>query len=360
MESAAAPAPYELLDDGFDPEPCDVLGIGCGNLLRGDDGVGPVLVRELAALQATGRIPSGAMGVRLVDGGTAGMDTAFAMRGARRVVLVDAARTGNEPGTLYRLPAEAVADVPPLQGLHTHAVRWDHALAFGAWLLGPSRPRDVTVFLIEAAGFEPGAPLSAPVDAAMHRLVGLLGEEFWPEPAATAELDELGYLRLPAALAAEHFPADACLGGQVGTALELMPLHSSANGGLVLKQRNAAGDRAVLVNEMLGFSWTPGSYPCTWDAERGRLVIDLTPQEVADDERVRRGDDGAPGARSLGGLPPGDLDDRGRGATPGGLSDPGAGRAGSRRGAPDGGPAPTAPAGDPGSAVAPERGGESA
>lgn len=180
-----AVAPHELLEDGFPPEPCDVLVIGCGNLLRGDDGVGPVLVRELAELQAVGRIPAGADGVRLVDGGTAGLDTAFAMRGARRVVLIDAARTGEHPpGTVFRLPADAVAEAPALDGLHTHAVRWDHALAFGSWLLGPARPADVTVYLIEAAEFEPGAALSAPVAGAMRRLIGLLGEQFWPERAA--------------------------------------------------------------------------------------------------------------------------------------------------------------------------------
>ncbi|WP_264001449.1 hydrogenase maturation protease, partial [Mycolicibacterium gadium] len=51
--------------------------VGCGNLLRGDDGVGPVLVRHLWERG----VPAGA---RLVDGGTAGMDVAFQMRGAER------------------------------------------------------------------------------------------------------------------------------------------------------------------------------------------------------------------------------------------------------------------------------------
>ena len=59
------PAPYELLDDGFAPDPCDLLVIGCGNILRGDDAVGPVLVRTLMAQGAP-------EGVRVVDGGTTG------------------------------------------------------------------------------------------------------------------------------------------------------------------------------------------------------------------------------------------------------------------------------------------------
>ena len=110
------------------PPGCDVVIIGCGNLLRGDDGVGPVLVRHLWERG----VPDGA---KLVDGGTAGMDVAFQMRGAARVVIVDAAATGSAPGTVFRVPGEEFAELPPLQGLHTHSFRWDHAIAFARWAL---------------------------------------------------------------------------------------------------------------------------------------------------------------------------------------------------------------------------------
>ena len=65
--------------------------MGCGNLLRGDDGVGPILVRHLWERG----MPDG---LRLVDGGTAGMDLAFQMRGAERVVIVDACLTSGPTG----------------------------------------------------------------------------------------------------------------------------------------------------------------------------------------------------------------------------------------------------------------------
>ncbi|MFN8021251.1 MAG: hydrogenase maturation protease [Acidimicrobiales bacterium] len=51
------------------------LIIGCGNLLRGDDAVGPVVVRRLLDRG----LPAG---VEVADGGTGGMDVAFRMRGA--------------------------------------------------------------------------------------------------------------------------------------------------------------------------------------------------------------------------------------------------------------------------------------
>lgn len=159
--------PHELLDDGFEPPRCDALVIGCGNLLRGDDAVGPIAVREL-----WGRgLPSS---WRLIDGGTAGMDVAFMMRGAGRVIIIDASRTGATPGTVYRVPAEELAKTPPLDGLHTHAFRWDHALSFGAWLLGPERPADIEVFLVEAGSVEPGALLTPAARSGMEQVIDVI------------------------------------------------------------------------------------------------------------------------------------------------------------------------------------------
>jgi hydrogenase maturation protease len=142
----------------------DVVVIGCGNLLRGDDAVGPCLVRLLWDQG----VPDD--GVVLVDGGTAGMDVSFKMRGARKVVIVDAAATGSPPGTIFEVPAEELEDLPALEGLHSHAFRWDHALAFGRWLLGEEYPDDITVFLIEAASVDFGAELSPSVERSMRQV----------------------------------------------------------------------------------------------------------------------------------------------------------------------------------------------
>ena len=133
--------------------------VGCGNLIRGDDAAGPVLVRLLADRD----LPEG---VRLIDGGTAGMDVAFAMRGASRVVVVDASRIGVEPGTVHRVPGSELTDLAPPEG-NLHRFRWDQALGFAQWLLKEEYPDDVTVWLIEGASFDPGAPLTPAVEAAV-------------------------------------------------------------------------------------------------------------------------------------------------------------------------------------------------
>jgi hydrogenase maturation protease len=249
---------------------CDLLVVGCGNLLRGDDGVGPILVRHLWE----GGVPAG---VRLVDGGTAGMDVSFQMRGARRVLLVDAAATGAEPGTVYKVPGPAVEDLPPLQGLHTHSFRWDHALAFARWLLGDGYPDDVTVYLIEAAQMEPGAELSEPVRAAMQQVLGMIRDEPAFRAHVPVELTEDGYLRLAAADATRLFPGDAVVVRVDEGELLVVPLRGTLAGGLVLKQRNAAGDRCVLVREVLEDRIPLGVTAGRWDDRAKALRIPLTP-----------------------------------------------------------------------------------
>ncbi len=154
--------------------------IGCGNLLRSDDGVGPVLLRHLLDRD----LPAG---FEVADGGTAGMDVAFRMRGARHVVLIDACTSGGTPGDLYELPGEE-AETPPLEALgNLHSFRWDHAIAFARWLLKEEYPERVTVFLIEAETVAPGMSLSAPVERTMHRLVDLLMARFASEAPREAE-----------------------------------------------------------------------------------------------------------------------------------------------------------------------------
>ena len=97
------------------------------------------------------------------------MDVAFAMRGASRVVVVDASRIGVEPGTVHRVPGEELRDLSPPVG-NLHSFRWDQALGFATWLLKDEYPEDVTVWLVEGESFEAGAALSPAVQAAVERI----------------------------------------------------------------------------------------------------------------------------------------------------------------------------------------------
>ncbi|MCI9888440.1 hydrogenase maturation protease [Micrococcales bacterium 31B] len=261
-------APWQLLDEVPAEQRCETLIIGCGNVLRGDDAVGPVLIRTLFEQG----VPEG---VRLADGGTAGLDVAFTMRGAGRVILVDACRTGAEPGTIYRVPAHEVTELPPLDGINTHAFRWDHALAFSTWLLGPQRPSDIIVYLIEAADVSANQPLSPAVSAAMAEVIERIRLELRPLMPldAQVELTDDGYVRIPATLAERWFPGGTAIPQRDGAHLLLVPLHNSASGGTMLKIRNSAGDRSILVLGQLPEPFAPGVKTVAWEPTLHALLV---------------------------------------------------------------------------------------
>jgi hydrogenase maturation protease len=72
------------------------LVLGLGNVLFGDDGVGPGVVAELE-----GRSPDFLReGCELVDGGTVGLGLAPMLAGCRALVIVDALDDGGTPGTI--------------------------------------------------------------------------------------------------------------------------------------------------------------------------------------------------------------------------------------------------------------------
>ncbi len=140
--------------------------IGCGNSNRCDDGVGVFVAQSLqACLRRQPRAE-----VRVFDAGTGGMDVMFQARGARKLIIVDASKTGSEPGAVYQVPGEELAaERAPSHGLHDF--RWDHALAAGRAIFRNDFPADVTVYLIEAACLDLGLELSAPVQAAANRII---------------------------------------------------------------------------------------------------------------------------------------------------------------------------------------------
>jgi hydrogenase maturation protease len=79
-----------------------VLVLGLGNLLCGDDGLGPAVVAQMAR-------DGGCDGVDVLDGGTLGLALLPLLADADVAVLVDAVRNGDAaPGTLLRIDGEAV------------------------------------------------------------------------------------------------------------------------------------------------------------------------------------------------------------------------------------------------------------
>lgn len=149
-----------------DAAPLRLAIVGCGNAARCDDGAGVEVVRRLSAKEHS-------TAVQLIDAGTAGMDVMFRVRGAKRVVIVDACKSSSEPGAIFRLPGRE-AMTPTEHGFTLHGLRWDHALYAGCKMYGEGFVDHTEVFLIEASELGFGMSLSAPVRQAVERVVDML------------------------------------------------------------------------------------------------------------------------------------------------------------------------------------------
>lgn len=134
------------------------LVIGIGNALRADDVAGLEVVRALAA-----RRPEG---IALAESDGEPASLLEQLRGADRVIWVDAVDAGREPGAILRFDVsrEAMPAVP-CGGASTHALGLGEAIELARSL--DRLPPTALVFGIQAETFETGAPLSPAVARAI-------------------------------------------------------------------------------------------------------------------------------------------------------------------------------------------------
>ena len=82
---------------------CGTLVLGIGNIIRKDDGVGIRVVELLRERDLPEQ-------VRLLDGGTAGLDLLPYLEGVSRIIVVDALLSGKSAGTITILSGDAVRE----------------------------------------------------------------------------------------------------------------------------------------------------------------------------------------------------------------------------------------------------------
>jgi hydrogenase maturation protease len=149
-----------------------ILVAGVGNAWLQDDAFGGECARRL---EAHG-VPDG---VTVMDFGTNGLDLAYELiRGYDALVLLDASRQGDEPGTLYVMEPERSDFAGALQdgeNIDPHDMSPHTVLRFvnaiGGW------PGRVLVVACEpGATDQPGFGLTPPVEVAVDTAVGLVLE----------------------------------------------------------------------------------------------------------------------------------------------------------------------------------------
>lgn len=79
----------------------DILVVGVGNILLGDEGVGVHTIKELQKLKLPGN-------VEILDMGVATFPLVSYIVGKKKVIIIDAVRGGGKVGEIYRLSLDEV------------------------------------------------------------------------------------------------------------------------------------------------------------------------------------------------------------------------------------------------------------
>lgn len=141
--------------------------IGVGNSLRGDDGAGPAVIRHLRQnlIDTADLLEASGEGATLLE----------SWEGFETVILVDAARTGSPPGTIFRFDAHAESLPTDFFHYSTHAFSVAEAVELARVL--DRLPPKLIIYGIEGASFLHGVTLSPAVQEAVEDVAARIALE---------------------------------------------------------------------------------------------------------------------------------------------------------------------------------------
>ncbi len=143
-----------------------IVVVGVGNLLMKDEGIGIHALQELEKLD----LPPD---VKLIDGGTS-PDLIAYTRAGEKLIIVDAAKAGGEPGDIYRFkPEDLATEKPVLSSAHQMGVVENLALMD----LTGHKPAEVVIIGIEPGVIDWGMELSPILQEKLPKLIEVVLEE---------------------------------------------------------------------------------------------------------------------------------------------------------------------------------------
>jgi hydrogenase maturation protease len=158
-----------------------LLVLGLGNVLCGDDGAGVIALHRLRRMY---ELPAN---VRIVDGGTLGLDLLAIVAAADRVVMIDAVRADAPPGSIVVLEGDEVAPAV-YERLSPHQIGVADLIAGAA--LVDRYPDDVVIVGVVPATTDLQWGVSPAVDASMPALLDRVIDELAARGAAVTPRDE--------------------------------------------------------------------------------------------------------------------------------------------------------------------------
>jgi hydrogenase maturation protease len=141
--------------------------IGLGNILRGDDGIGPAIIQNL---EQSGN----SFQIRPIDAGSDAFTVLDHLLGSEPVLIIDCARMGKSPGTVQKMLFKDAEFLTTKIGLSLHgyslAEVWEIARSMGV-------SNDLSVIGIEPNSLEFNSGLSEVVKKSIPVILQMVAEE---------------------------------------------------------------------------------------------------------------------------------------------------------------------------------------
>lgn len=152
----------------FQPEEATprIVVIGVGNLLLKDEGIG---IHTVKALQEINLPPY----IELIDGGTS-PDLIAYTRVGDKMIIIDATKTGGEPGAVYRFTPE---DLAGGKGTLTSAHEMGVAENLNLMKLTGNEPREIIIIGIEPKEIDWGTELSPEIQGKLPEIIKVVLRE---------------------------------------------------------------------------------------------------------------------------------------------------------------------------------------
>lgn len=144
-----------------DNAPFKIALLGLGNLMRTDDAVGMLTLHTLAR---SNLLPPE---IRVIEGGTLGLDLLDSLRGISHLLVLDAVDTGTPPGTLLRFEGRQIDNLPVSKSVHLLGF----SDLMGALRLMDAAPAHVVLLGVQPASTDWGTVLTPEVKPAQPALM---------------------------------------------------------------------------------------------------------------------------------------------------------------------------------------------
>jgi hydrogenase maturation protease len=153
-----------------------IVVLGLGNILLKDEGIGVHVVQRLEKQDLPGN-------VKVIDGGTSGLDILLLQEGPYKLVVIDAMKAGKEPGTIYRtrLKAHEMDRLTEIFSKNDQAAISLHQVGLIDALLVARKtgcaPDEVTIIGVEPLEIDGGLELTEQVKEKIPEIISTVLEE---------------------------------------------------------------------------------------------------------------------------------------------------------------------------------------